>query len=194
MAKNLDQESFENAVEVEIVEEDTVNVDLEFFQNESEVRSIDLEIKESDHLHDIDLELWQDEKQIIQVDVENGYYSPADIHYGDTLEGDGSLERPINVSSELVNKIENSVQEITGKGNIVVTRSDNNVTIADTTYVFDMGVAQNEWIIVHNLNKKPSVVVVDSAENVVTPETEYVDNNTVIIKTNAPFKGKAYLN
>jgi len=87
-----------------------------------------------------------------------------------------------------------SVQDITGAGNIVVTRTGNNVVITEKTFVFEMGVAQNEWVITHNLNKRPSVVVVDSANTVFEPGVEYIDDNTVKITMNAPFKGYAYLN
>lgn len=87
-----------------------------------------------------------------------------------------------------------SVQNITGAGNIVVTRTGNNVVITEKTFVFEMGVAQNEWVITHNLNKRPDVKVVDSAGSVFDPGIEYIDDNTVKITMNAPFKGYAYIN
>lgn len=87
-----------------------------------------------------------------------------------------------------------SVQDITGAGNIVVTRTGNNVVITEKTFVFEMGVAQNEWVITHNLNKRPDVKVVDSAGSVFDPGIEYIDDNTVKITMNAPFKGYAYIN
>ena len=65
---------------------------------------------------------------------------------------------------------------------------------ADKLYVHDQGVASSEWIIEHNLNKYPAVMVVDSANNVLSPEIEYIDKNTVIVRSNGEFKGRAYLN
>lgn len=50
------------------------------------------------------------------------------------------------------------------------------------------------WTITHNLNKWPSVTVVDSAESVVVGEVEYLDDNTLAITFQSAFSGRAYLN
>lgn len=63
-----------------------------------------------------------------------------------------------------------------------------------TTYIHEQGVASDTWIIHHNLNKHPSITIVDSAENVVEGAEKYIDNNTIEIYFNGAFKGKAYLN
>lgn len=65
---------------------------------------------------------------------------------------------------------------------------------ADKTFIFEQGVASSEWIINHNLNKYPSVSVVDSAGNEVIAEVTYVDLNNCVVTMTAAFKGKAYLN
>lgn len=62
------------------------------------------------------------------------------------------------------------------------------------TYIFEQGIASDEWIIEHNLDKYPSVTVVDSADNTVIGYVTYDNENTITIKFNAAFKGKAYLN
>ena len=62
------------------------------------------------------------------------------------------------------------------------------------TFVFDMGILDTEWTITHNLNKWPTVVLVDSAGSVAVPDVKYIDSNTCFIQTKQPFKGKAYLN
>lgn len=62
------------------------------------------------------------------------------------------------------------------------------------TFVYEQGIASAEWYITHNLNKRPSVTVVDSAENVITPEIVYIDNNNVVVRFNGATTGKAYLN
>lgn len=61
-------------------------------------------------------------------------------------------------------------------------------------YVFEQGVASDTWEIQHNLNRFPTVTIVDSGENVVTGAITYIDSNNVLIKFNGAFKGKAYLN
>jgi hypothetical protein len=62
------------------------------------------------------------------------------------------------------------------------------------TFIFEQGIASDEWVIEHNLNKYPSVTVVDSADNTVIGYVTYDNENTITIKFNAAFKGKAYLN
>lgn len=64
----------------------------------------------------------------------------------------------------------------------------------DHSYVHDQGIAANVWVINHNLNRKPSITVVDTADTVVAGKREYINNNTVRLTFNASFKGKAYLN
>lgn len=62
------------------------------------------------------------------------------------------------------------------------------------TFVFEQGIASDEWVIEHNLNKYPSVSVVDSANNVITPEVEYIDLNNIVVRMNGATTGKAFLN
>lgn len=70
-----------------------------------------------------------------------------------------------------------------------------NATVHDKYFAFTQAVSSNVWVINHNLNKKPSVTVVDSADSVVTPdEIKYDDLNTCTIYFLAEFSGKAYLN
>ena len=65
---------------------------------------------------------------------------------------------------------------------------------ADKTFVFEQGIASDTWEITHNLNKYPSVTVVDSAGNEVIAEVNYTSMNTCVVTMTAAFKGKAYLN
>lgn len=50
------------------------------------------------------------------------------------------------------------------------------------------------WVITHNLGKKASVIIVDSADEVVYGEIEYVNNNTVTLTFAGAFSGRAYFN
>lgn len=63
-----------------------------------------------------------------------------------------------------------------------------------THYTHVQGIASDTWVIKHNLNKKPSITIVDSADNVVEGAEKYIDENTVEIYFNGAFKGQAYLN
>lgn len=62
------------------------------------------------------------------------------------------------------------------------------------SFVHIQSVASAEWIINHDLNKFPSVTVVDSAGNVVFGNVQYIGETQIIITFCAPFSGKAILN
>ena len=62
------------------------------------------------------------------------------------------------------------------------------------TYTHTQSVASDEWIITHNLEKYPSVTIVDSAGSEVETDIEYVNSNTIKSISNGAFGGKAYLN
>lgn len=65
---------------------------------------------------------------------------------------------------------------------------------ADKHFAYEQATASDTWTIHHNLNKFPSVSIVDTANTQVVGEVEYIDTNTVRITFNAPFGGYAYLN
>ena len=50
------------------------------------------------------------------------------------------------------------------------------------------------WTINHNLNKYPSVTVVDAGKNVIIGEINYIDENNVILTFKSEFSGRAYFN
>jgi len=64
----------------------------------------------------------------------------------------------------------------------------------DIHYVFSQDVPSALWTITHNLNKKPSVTVVSSADTVMYGDITYINTNKLTITFSAPFSGKAYLN
>ena len=67
--------------------------------------------------------------------------------------------------------------------------------VADKHFVFEQAIASDTWIIEHNLGKKPSITVVDSADTVIgIYKTDYDGENKVTLIFNGAFTGKAYLN
>lgn len=64
----------------------------------------------------------------------------------------------------------------------------------DLTYTHNQSSASATWNVAHNLNKYPSITIVDSANNVVIGEIAYVDTNNCTISFTASFSGKAYAN
>lgn len=64
----------------------------------------------------------------------------------------------------------------------------------DKTYVFTQSFATTEWNITHNLNKYPSVSIVDSDMNQIIADVQYIDLNTVKVKFSHSFTGQVFLN
>lgn len=64
----------------------------------------------------------------------------------------------------------------------------------DKNYVHTQGSASATWSITHNLNKKPSVSVVNSSDEIVVGEVTYTNDNSLTINFSGGFTGKAYLN
>lgn len=76
-----------------------------------------------------------------------------------------------------------------------VTVSDiTDVTVSDKFFVFEQVVASNRWTVNHNLDKYPSVTVVDSAGTIIIGEVAYLSRNDLRITFQSAFAGKAYLN
>jgi hypothetical protein len=65
---------------------------------------------------------------------------------------------------------------------------------SDKTFVFTQAVASSVWNITHNLNKFPSVTIVDSSNREVEGDVLYIDNNSITLNFSAAFTGKAYIN
>lgn len=68
------------------------------------------------------------------------------------------------------------------------------IAVKSNGYIHEQGVASAEWTVQHNLDKYPSVTVVDSAENEIVADIEYLDKNTVRITMTGASKGRAYFN
>lgn len=65
---------------------------------------------------------------------------------------------------------------------------------SDAHYTHVQNAASATWSVSHGLGKKPSVMIVDSADSVLHGEIEYTDLNNLLINLSAPTSGKAYLN
>lgn len=72
--------------------------------------------------------------------------------------------------------------------------SEKAVSKAVDTFVFEQAAASDTWVVVHNLNKYPSVTVVDSAGTQFMVQVEYNSKNQLTIYINGATTGKAYLN
>jgi len=64
----------------------------------------------------------------------------------------------------------------------------------DKTYVYTQAVPSLIWEVAHNLDKLPSVTVVNINNVTVYGEVTYIDLNNLRIEFSAEFSGKAYIN
>jgi len=64
----------------------------------------------------------------------------------------------------------------------------------DKHYKYNQGLPAAVWTITHNLNKYPSVIVINSVNDVVEGHIEYVDLNNIILTFTGAFSGDAIFN
>ena len=64
----------------------------------------------------------------------------------------------------------------------------------DSHFEFTQGVPSTSWDVTHNLNKFPSISVVDTGSTTVIGSYEYINKNRVILNFSTAFAGKAFLN
>lgn len=106
----------------------------------------------------------------------------------------------LNANMGVVNATESDYNKLSNKPSIngVVLEGDKSSKDlkidGDKTYVHYQNVQSDTWEIQHNLDKYPSVTVVDSASNVVVGDINYIDVNNAVVTFTAPFSGKAFCN
>lgn len=86
-----------------------------------------------------------------------------------------------------------TVIETMNNGDLINSETEYPV-VSDSNYTHTQLIPSSQWEINHNLNKKCSVTIVDSADNVVIGDIQYIDMNNIIVTFQAAFSGKAYLN
>ena len=91
-----------------------------------------------------------------------------------------------------------TLTSLTGNGNFDVDKFYDfavfTLSSPDKTFEFTQGQPATTWNIQHNLNKFPSVSIINNNNVVINGEVTYIDNNNVQLNFSAGFTGKAYLN
>lgn len=105
--------------------------------------------------------------------------SNIEVKSGDTI----NINTTTQVASSTI-KVEQGSTSVSIKG----------VQGGDAHFTHTQSTPSTTWSIEHNLGKKASVTVVDSADSVVYGDIEYTDLNNLTITFNGAFSGKAYLN
>lgn len=78
------------------------------------------------------------------------------------------------------------------QGNTTV--STGTTIVGNVTYTHSQASPSATWTIAHNLGRRPSVTIVDSAGNVQIGEVLYNSDNQITVTFAASFGGYAYLN
>lgn len=63
-----------------------------------------------------------------------------------------------------------------------------------STYIHEQTIANPIWTISHNLNRFPSVTLVDTNDEVMIGDITYINSNTIQVFFTSSIDGKAYLN
>jgi len=91
--------------------------------------------------------------------------------------------------------LKQNIKAIEGSELIDVQDNNNTITINSKTFVHEQGISSDAWTIVHNLNKRPSVIAVDTVGRTQIPDEIIYDNdNQLTIQFISAFAGFAYLN
>lgn len=110
-------------------------------------------------------------------------------------ESEARIEKDNDLQEQIDEISREAITHIYGGSNIEVIREGTGVTIKSVSYIFEQEIADDTWVISHNLGKRPSWVVVDSAGTVQVPdEVDYDSDNQITMRFLSSFAGKAYLN
>ena len=119
---------------------------------------------------------------------------------GDSLD---YTERPIWVDVLGITKtdkliLDDEPETITGVTKVLVRDIDGNVVQSDVngdkTYRHNQGTPASVWNVTHNLEKYPSIMILNGANEVVEGHILYVDTNNVTLTFNGAFSGDAIFN
>jgi len=83
---------------------------------------------------------------------------------------------------------------------LMVTLTEDGVTVSpieiesDKTYIHVQSAPAVEWSVKHDLEKYPSVQVVNSAKRVITGEVQYTDLNNLVVRFELSLSGSVYCN
>lgn len=122
-----------------------------------------------------------------------GTYRPKGLYYSNGLEWI-TVDAPINATQAEVDGGMNDVKFVTPltlKNNLDILINNQ---IQSSNYLHDQGIPASTWTIVHNLNKYPSVTVIDSSNREVEGSVTHITLNSLAITFNNPFSGKATMN
>jgi len=109
---------------------------------------------------------------------------------------DSDIEQVVTAQDEIVvvSEAEQGPKGAKGEKGDSIKGDKGDPGLSGANYVHDQLVSAADWEINHNLNRYPSVVIVDSAGTVVEGSVEYVSSDVIRLHFAAPFGGKSFLN
>lgn len=119
----------------------------------------------------------------------------ANIAKGDnTIKGNASGVPSATTERKGIIRIATEEEALAGVlNNVAIT--PHTLELKTTTFVFEQAIASDTWVINHTLNKRPSIIVVDTLDRVQVPDDIYYNSdNKMTVTFLAAFAGKAYLN
>jgi hypothetical protein len=132
---------------------------------------------------------------------ENGDYTPTlDPYAHDGIDGNSVLIGDGDPPSGLGKVGDSYIDRVSWgfweKWSVIGWVNTGNVgsNFASKTFVHQQTTASAEWVIEHNLGKRPSVTIVSSSGEVVLGKVVYMSDNALTVYFRAPFSGEAYLN
>lgn len=116
---------------------------------------------------------------------------------------DGNQWAPVGLDSSNMTKLTEAYNNIINEINVstsptqtaitLVTESGDLITTTfNSSYIHEQTVAANQWIINHNLNKYPSVTIVNNLNVEVVGDITYTNTNQVVLSFSNSFTGKAF--
>lgn len=105
-------------------------------------------------------------------------YTYATKQYVDSILGLSAEFLPFTPTDEILStNVQDAIEEVRAK----------------SYYVHNQPTAATTWNIAHNLAFYPSVMIVDSGDNYVVGDINYIDENNIVVTLGHSFAGKAYL-
>ena len=104
------------------------------------------------------------------------------------------VKQSVSVENKQKNNISVVERTTYATSSIPADGSDKTKTMSINTQAWVLDVDEYTINFTHNLNKYPSISVVDSFNRVLELNVEYIDKNTVELTTKATFSGKVHFN
>lgn len=106
----------------------------------------------------------------------------------------GVIAVRVEVGSDLYEDHRVQVNTPTNGQALIYDSTDQRWENKNITYTHIQSSPSDTWSVTHNLGKFPSVSTVDSSNNKVIGDVEYIDTNSLVIRFCSVFSGKSYIN